>query len=280
MIDRKDLHIRDPFVLPYDGGYVVCGTSKANGFDAYRSMDLETFEGPYELFNDTACVYEPNNYWAPEIHPYKGKYYMFATMLPRGGNRLCQILVADSPLEKFLPLARITPEAWVCLDASFYVEDGTPYAVFCHEWTQIVDGEICAVELKADLSGTVGEPITLFKATEAPWARSIRFVEKNKTYDGYVTDGPFLFLEEGKLKMLWSSFGENNTYSQSIVVSRSGKIAGPWMQEETPRYADNGGHGMVFKKENDWILSLHAPNDPAGEERLQLITRRSAAQCG
>ena len=41
--------------------------------------------------------------------------------------------------------------------------------VFCHEWLQVQDGQICAIRMEEDLSDSIGEPVILFRASEAPW---------------------------------------------------------------------------------------------------------------
>ena len=57
----------------------------------------------------------------------------------------------------------------------FVLTDIQPWMVFCHEWVQIGDGTMDAVRLAADLSKPVGEPIQLFRASDAPGvARSSR----------------------------------------------------------------------------------------------------------
>lgn len=73
--------------------------------------------------------------------------------------------------------------------------------------------------------------------------------------DGYVTDGPFLYMgRTGKLYMIWTT---NN--SCGIAISDSGKPEGPWRQQEKALYV-NGGHGMIFRTfEGDLKLVLHAP---------------------
>src|SRR5208283_5178235 len=50
------------------------------------------------------------------------------------------------------------PEDMMTLDGTFWVEDGVPYMVYCHEWVQIVNGTVEMIRLADDLSGTVGEP--------------------------------------------------------------------------------------------------------------------------
>ncbi len=77
-----------------------------------------------------------------------------------------------------------TPSDWSVLDGTLYVEDGVPYMVFCHEWTQIVDGTMELVQLSDNLSETTGKVARLFRASETGWVRTVR-------NNGYVTDGPF-----------------------------------------------------------------------------------------
>ena len=119
-------------------------------------------------------------------------------------KRGTQLFVADSPLGPFQAHTdgAATPHDWMALDGTLYVEDNQPWMVFCHEWVQIGDGTMDAVRLEADLSKPVGEPIQLFRASDAPWCRP---VQPGK----YVTDGPcFYRLKSGPLLMIWSSFGE------------------------------------------------------------------------
>ena len=83
--------------------------------------------------------------WAPEVHKYKGEYYMFATFTKPNGLRGTYILKSDTPDGEFKPHSdgAVTPWEWECLDGTLYKEDGKVYCVFCHEHTQIFDGTIC-----------------------------------------------------------------------------------------------------------------------------------------
>jgi hypothetical protein len=154
-----------------------------------------------------------------------------------------------------------TPPEWECLDGTLWVDaQGSPWIVFCHEWVQVGDGEICARPLATDLSAPSGSPRLLFTASQAAWVRAY---PKKKAY---VTDGPFLFrASNGELLMLWSSFTEEG-YAQGYARSRSGNLLGPWEQEPRPIYAQDGGHGMFFCTfEGQLMLSLHAPNKTPNE---------------
>lgn len=278
MITKEDIQIRDPFVLPRqsDGLYYLFGSTdkdiwkgKATGFDVYRSTDLENWEGPFPAFRPAKDFWSDTNYWAPEVHEYKGRYYMFATFKAEGVCRGTQILVADEPLGPFQPHSDgpLTPRDWECLDGTLHVdEEGNPWMVFCHEWVQIKDGTICAIRLSEDLTQAVGEPIKLFAASEAPWVEP---VQSPRHGTGYVTDGPFMYhTQDGKLIMIWSSF-RGGRYAQGMAVSESGGILGPWKQVADPLYESDGGHGMIFKTfEGKIYLSLHTPNKTPDERAI------------
>lgn len=58
------------------------------------------------------------------------------------------------------------------LDGTYWKDsDGKPYMVFSSEWLQNWNGTIEKIELKPDFSGTIGEPVVLFHASDSPWSR-------------------------------------------------------------------------------------------------------------
>ncbi|MFT3746531.1 MAG: glycoside hydrolase family 43 protein [Pyrinomonadaceae bacterium] len=248
----------------------------------YKSKDLISWEGPTVVFQTPTDLWGSTNItgiWAPEMHAYKGKYYLFLTFdtdeklseqwrdwLPRV-KRGSQILVADSPLGPFKPFENRStlPPDMMTLDATLWVEDGVPYTVFAHEWVQIKDGTIEFVRLKDDLSGIAGEPKRLFNASDAVWS------VKNTDYGCHVTDGPYLYRSKtGKLLMVWSSFSKTG-YTVGIARSESGKLAGPWKQQDEPIFSADGGHPMLFKRlDGQLMMSFHSPNK-GGLERTKLF---------
>ena len=268
----SEIHVRDPFVLPYDGKYYLYGTrgptcwGEADGFDCYISEDLENWDGPVEIFHRPEGFWADRHFWAPEVHQYQGAFYLFASFKAEGVCRGTQILRAENPEGPYVLHSDgpVTPHDWECLDGTFYVEkNGTPYMVFCHEWLQMNDGEICAVELSRDLTHAVGEPVVLFRASQAgDWVRS---TGDRPDVGTYVTDGPFLYpCENGTLLMLWSSFGELG-YVQAVAQSENGTLLGPW-KHQRPLFEKDGGHGMLFRSfEGQLYLTLHSPNDNPNE---------------
>ena len=272
----SDIHLRDPFILPVreESKYYLYGTGwrlpDGPGFMTYTSRDLKTWEGPFPAFQRPEGFWSDRNYWAPEVHRYKGNYYMLASFKAKNACRGTQILISEKASGPFRSITNgpVTPRDWECLDGTLYIDKaGKPWMVFCHEWVQVGDGEICAVALSDDLKTTVGKPILLFRASEALWV-----VEIGKEPRGRVTDGPFLHrTSDGALLMLWSSFGKDS-YKLAVARSESCQITGPWKHEPKPIYENNGGHGMVFRTfEGKLMLVLHQPNR-GPDERPRLFT--------
>jgi len=282
-----EIRIRDPFILADKATQTyymyaqmdnrIDRQDKRKGVEVYTSKDLQQWEGPSPVFVIPPGFWADRMVWAPEVHAYQGKYYLFVTFTAEetfGTNlqgmfmnkRGTQILVADAPTGPFRPFRNgpHTPPEWMSLDGTLWVEDGVPWMVFCHEWVQVTDGTMELVRLKEDLSDTAGDPVTLFHATNAPWVKSLK--DLGGQVHGYITDGPFLYrTKNGRLLMIWSSFGEHR-YAVGLAYSASGKIAGPWKQIEQPLFAANGGHGMIFQTFDDRLmLVLHQPNSSPDE---------------
>ncbi|WP_163538649.1 glycoside hydrolase family 43 protein [Gracilibacillus sp. YIM 98692] len=280
MKTNQEVQIRDPFVYvdQEEGKYYLFGSTdkniwgKGTGFDVYIGDDLENWDGPYPVFRPDNHFYSDENFWAPEVHQYKGMYYMFATFLRKdNGKRGTAILKSDSLTGPFQPHSEgpVTPKDWYSLDGTLHIDDeGKPWMVFCHEWVQVGDGEICAQQLSEDLKKTIGEPITLFSASEAPWPTSFKHKKRN-TQENYVTDGPYVYrAENGELLMLWASFVDN-VYAQGISRSTTGEVTGPWTHDKEPLFSSDGGHGMLFKNlENNLMLTLHSPNKTPNERPI------------
>ena len=277
----SDIRMRDVCILPDAASktYYMIGPGRRS-VRAYISTDLLTWRGPQTIFSPPDDIWDDIpvvSIWAPELHAYKGKYYLFLTFdtrnrfpeqwrnwLPRV-TRGSQVLVADAPTGPFKPFKNRStlPTDMMTLDGTLWVEDDVPYMVFCHEWVQIKDGTIEYIQLEEDLSETVGEPTRLFDGSDAVWSR------KSPQYGCHVTDGPYLYKSKsGKLFMLWTSGGYTG-YTQGIAISPSGKLAGPWEQQAEPLYKDDGGHGMLFATFGGKLMMvLHSPNGRSARPRI------------
>ncbi|NII26480.1 family 43 glycosylhydrolase [Pseudoflavitalea sp. X16] len=270
-VPLDSIRLSDPFILAdkNTSTYYMTGT----GGLLWKSKDLKKWTGPFPITRtDPASWMGPRPMiWAAELHYYKGKYYYFATFTNRDvkidtvkGNvierRACHVLVSDQPDGPYVPMKDpvYLPANKPTLDGTLWVDkDGKPYMVYCYEWLQNWDGTIEKIELKPDLSGSIGEGKLLFKASESPWSKERD--EKGNIIPNKVTDGPWLFrTQTGKLGMLWTSW-VFNVYTQGVAYSQSGALDGPWIQEKEPVTPPDYGHGMLFRTfEGKLLLSVHS----------------------
>lgn len=287
-VDASQFRVRDPFILADAATrtYYLYETTPWNtgrGVNVRTSKDLKIWSAPKRVMNMPKQV-KCRSVWAPEVHEYKGKYYLFATptlepdpkfpiksmsddpdfappecyALTRRGTWIWK---ADSPLGPFRAHSDMsaTPHDYVALDGTLLVDpDGSPWMIYCHEWTQMKIGRMDAGRLKDDLSGLAEKPVELFRA-DTPFG------------SGHVTDGPYCYRspKSGKLFMIWSTFC-GRSYSVISCESESSKALGPWGNFKTV-FADNGGHGMILKTfDGELKLVMHKP-EVRGVERLTLF---------
>ena len=270
-IPLDSIRLSDPCILAdkNTSTYYMTGS----GGLLWKSRDLRIWTGPYSVTKT-----DPNSWmgsrpmiWAAELHYYKGKYYYFATFTNRSvkidtvkGNvierRACHVLVSDKPGGPYIPMkdSIYLPPDKPTLDGTFWVDkNGKPYMVYCYEWLQNRNGTIEKIELKSDLSGTIGKGKVLFHASDSPWSKERD--ENGNIVPNKVTDGPWLFkTQTGKLGMLWSSWVFDK-YTQGVAYSESGTLDGPWTQQKEPITPPNFGHGMLFRTfDGKLLMSVHS----------------------
>lgn len=278
---RADFRIRDPFVLVDNGTYYLYESKPWFGGQdvcVRTSTDLENWSEKsvvMQIPEGVPCT----AVWAPEVHKFKGRYYLFVTLTEEKGARAIAPMgpraaeknltprgtwgfVANSPMGPFKALKKgpVPPANLMTLDGTLHVEDGKPYMVYCHEWCQMGNGTMEYAPLTEKLDGFAAAPARLFDAESAmPGA-------------GQVTDGCFLYRSEksGALYMIWSNMVKGRGYCVLARRSDSGRLAGPWSADEI-LYGENGGHGMIFRDLQGRLrLTLHQPNK--GElERMVLF---------
>ncbi len=286
IFNLDEIRIRDPYIVPYNGKYYMYGTNcpweTEKTLYVYCSDNLETWYDKKEIFRLSDDVsWAKCDLWAPEVHIYKGRFYMFLSLLGKHGMRGTQIFVCDTPDGTFVPLTDkpATPFDRSCIDGTLYVENDVPYIVYSADWPDNYDsskncyiGAIWAVELTKDLKNMAGKPFCLFKSDEAP---SSAIAPATHEYMGkevvrYGSDGPFITkLNDGKTLFLsWSPFPDSN-YIVSGAISENG-IHGTWKHVDTV-YDNNGGHAMFFDDfDGSKKMCIHQPEMPPYERALIL----------
>ena len=274
-----DMPLHDPWIVAdkASGTYYLY-TSKIGrisgeggvGVMAYTSRNLRNWQKARRVFALPQGIWADAGGWAPEVHAWRGRYYLFVTVhndalpLPGNGNgsgekqiRRGTILAVSDSLDGPFTVVHdgepVVSKDLMTLDGTLFVDTaGQPWMVYAREWIQTRIGTIEAVQLDDTLKAK-GPPILLFKGSDSPDATPQRET------GSVVTDGPELYhTGNGNLVMLWSSWGADG-YIQTQAVSESGKLEGPWKQ--LPYMLGKGsGHGMVFSTFDDRrMLIVHRP---------------------
>lgn len=272
---RKDIHIRDPFVFTENRMYYLLGTTgndpwgKGSDLTLFASSDLESFERKCVMVSD-GSLSSYTNIWAPELHKYNGSYYLILSAFRQDKGRGCFVYRSNTLEKEFTALTGeyVTPRGWECLDATMFVYENKPYLCFSNEWVAPVtndgDGSLYMCELKNDLTALAGEPKKIVSGKHCGFSVEVHHGGKS----GYVAEGPFLYDEDGKIVLLWSTFTQHG-YAVVKSVSNNG-IMGDYAFEKL-LYDSDGGHSMSFV---DWQgkrkLAFHRPNRTP-EERMQFF---------
>ncbi len=176
------------------------------------------------------------------VYPYRGKFYRIenrqdpekVVAKPPDSWRVNTwqgpwLSVAETEQGPFTALpGPYTPAGFIALDGSLYVEGDIPWLVYVHDWTQVVDSFIEAVPLKADLTAAAGEPVYLFKASDALWHRAQ--TEATPEPRVYPASHPVVRRSPGgALEIHWSSPRQGQAVA-NVARSMSGRMRGPWKQ--------------------------------------------------
>ncbi|MCQ2753407.1 MAG: family 43 glycosylhydrolase [Bacilli bacterium] len=277
---NKYRNIRDPFILKEGDDYYMYGTTEWAGIEWRCYHTTGSFKNEWTLLNNEivtssqADVAEQR--WAPEMHKYNGKYYMFTTYNSVAtGKRGVTIFESSSPDKDFSVISEhpnntvkpghITDDGLGCtIDGTLYVDaNKQPWLVYVKEWVDCPGGIglMNIVKLSNDLKTIVGKPKTLFNAHDGPWCRN-----------SGITDGCFVHkMKDGSLVMLWSNSADvPGGYATGMLINREGEaeIDNPnaWVHQDRMLYSkymyndNDGGHSMIFEDNGQLYMCQHGPN--------------------
>ena len=315
-LNMHDFSLHDPYILAdtnsglyylYNANYFQYRSAEygyGKSVVMYVSPDLIHFSEPRNVFDLTTIAQgswfdDCDSPWAPEVHEWHGRYWMFMTLHAKRENtshptagpqwyrgkelterRGMFAAVADSPEGPFAVVDTTQPMTRsddMALDGTLAVDaDGSPWMIYAHEWVQLFDGAMEAVKLDGDdLSKAAGDPIHLWSASEGAWHLDDGDAPEggwNSNFDtdqaerlipqgsgGYVTDGPFVQRTPNGSLVCLWTSYSRGEYILSQAVSRSGAVSGPWQQLPALDYRD-AGHAMVFRSFDGTLLLIMHTN--------------------
>jgi len=264
-----DIRMGDPFVLYDNGTYTLVGTNYRDGFEAFTSPDLVRWQSAGIIWRDDtgACR---RNYWAPELHRYRGQYVLiFSCQIdgPAGPPTFrLGLAVADRPTGPYRTLKLPWFDTFgSTIDAHLFLDDGRPYLFFDRVGSTdgVIWGRIFVVELDATLERALHEPVFVSGASQ-PWEKP---GSRNET-----NEGAFVFKRDGRYYLTYSGNGYTDP-DYGIGYETAASPLGPWTKALTnpilkrdERVAVSGpGHSSLVPSPDgtELFIVYHAHADPA-----------------
>lgn len=281
----------DPFILhASDGRYYMYGTSLADGFEAFVSDDLATWQPCGQVYKGgSEGQWNVDCFWAPEVYERNGKYYMFYSANSRNNpaneaeNFHIGVAVAEKPAGPFADLydRPVFESEYPVIDANVLFDDesGRTYLYFsrcCYKhpveseiadslrkagvFDEIEESWIYGVEMKPDFSGIIGTPQLLLAPptkiadVQSEWeSRSATSGEANRRW----TEGSFIFRHEGKYYMMYSAnFYQGGHYAVGYATADNPlgpfekSLSNPVLQENVSR------GGVVMGTGHNMMLTM------------------------
>lgn len=256
----------DPFILQ-DGEdfYAYATQNSAAGFQVMTSKNLVEWT---HLGGVNVPDWSDGQLWAPEVHRWKGKWYMLFSARDKGSRkRDLGVSIAEDPKGPFRFLSKLVegtsenpgPDENGAIDGTLHVEGRRPYLLFIRE---APPRAIKIVQLSDDLTRTVGERRVLL-TTDRPIEQGI-------------LDAPTLVKRDGVYWLFYSSGwfqSSKNDANYRVWAARSNSLFGPYGKPKEPVLAGregevySPGHQSVFRlKTGEWWIAYHAWN-AEGEPR-------------
>lgn len=254
--DESNPSVHDPVMAREGKTYYVFGTGlqamHTRNFKKWTPDRMPFFR--YEWAQDAVPEFRGGP-WAPDVVFHDGQWHLFYSCSAFGKNtsaigRMTRSTLDPSSSEEWVDhgeIIRSIPDKtdWNAIDPNIVFDDkGTPWMDFGSFW-----GGIQLVKMKADLSGTDGEPRTI--ARRYAGARPDL---KNPTSEYAGTnaiEAPFIFKKNGwyYLFVSWDycCMGDHSTYK--VVVGRSRNVQGPYLDKDGVDMLAGGGTLVAFNND-------------------------------
>jgi len=255
------ISVHDPVMIKQDSLYYIFATGR--GITVWTSKDRVNWKREKPVFTASpdwvpkaVPKNHPNDFWAPDISYYNGKYYLFYAVSVFGKNTSAIGLVTNKTLHTDSPdfkwedqgeVLRSVPgqDRFNAIDPNLIRDErNVPWLTFGSFW----DG-IKIVKLKDDLCSP---------AQNKPWptiaSRGELSHGSNDTTAGRgAIEGPFIFKHANfyYLFVSWDYCCRGPKSNYKMMVGRSKSVTGPYVDRNSNDMAKGGGT-LVLAGDKDW----------------------------
>ena len=258
-VQGQDIRVHDPVMIREGEKYYVFCTGM--GIAVFSSTDMKNWASEKPVFDsppawavETISGFK-GHIWAPDISFHNGIYYLYYSVSAFGKNTSCIGLATNKTLDpkskdfKWTDHGKVIQsipgrDLWNAIDPNLaFDEANQPWLVFGSFWSGMK-----LVKMNADLK-RISEPQEWHTVSKRP--RDFKDDDRNSG-EGAV-EAPFIF-KKANYYYLFVSFdfccrGTQSTYK--VVVGRSDKIQGPYLDKEGVRM-DQGGGSIVLQGNPSW----------------------------
>ena len=255
-IEQTSVH--DPVIIKQDSLYYIFSTG--NGISVLSSPDLQqwkkesaVFAKPPQWATEAVPGFK-GHIWAPDIQYFNGQYYLFYSVSQFGKNTSCIGVAVNKTLHPSSPdfgwkdLGKVVQsvpgrDLWNAIDPNMIVDEkGKPWMTFGSWWSGIK-------LVRLDSTMKVAEPQQWYTIARRPR----NYYSSDSAGGGAAIEAPFIFKKRDYyyLFVSWDLCckGEQSTYK--MVVGRSKRLQGPYIDKAGVRMDNNGG-SLLMEGNADW----------------------------
>ncbi len=255
----QDIRVHDPVMIKQGNTcYLFC---TGNGISVFSSPDMKNWKAEKSVFSsppswavETIPEFK-GHIWAPDISFHNGQYYLYYSVSAFGKNTSCIGLATNKTLDpaskdfQWIDHGKVIQsipgrDLWNAIDPNLaFDNDQKPWLVFGSFWSGMK-----LVKMNENLQ-QIAEPQEWYTVSKRP--RDFKDDDRDPA-EGAV-EAPFIF-KKSNYYYLFVSFdfccrGVNSTYK--VMVGRSEKIQGPYLDKDGVRM-DQGGGTLVVQGNAAW----------------------------
>jgi arabinan endo-1,5-alpha-L-arabinosidase len=262
----RETPAHDPVMVMQNGTYYLFTTG--NGVSVYSSKDMKNWRKEMPVFakapewvTKALPNFRGNSMWAPDISYHNGKYYLYYAVSAFGKNTSCIGLAVNKTLDSALAdfkwedmgkVIQSVPgrDMWNAIDANLVIdENNTPWLAFGSFWEGMK-----LVKLNSDLA-SVAQPEEWYTIARRPR----NFSAPDSSAGNAAIEGPFIFKKNNYyyLFVSWDYCCRGEKSDYKVVVGRSEKVMGPYLDKNGVSLAQNGGTLIVQGDNKEWYGAGH-----------------------